>query len=112
MEVHENIKLLREKRKETLEDVAKAIGSSKQTIQRYETGEIKNIPYDKIIALSNHFRVKPGVIMGWEDTEDISDDMVSEHIELISLYEQMNDTQKSAAIDMMKLILRAGNKGE
>lgn len=111
MEIHENIKLLREKRGETLEEVAKAIGSSKQTIQRYETGEIKNIPYDKIVALAKHFRVKPGAIMGWEDTEDITDNMVEEHIELISLFEQLNDTQKTTILDMMKWIIK-NEKGE
>lgn len=101
MEIHENIKLLREKRGETLEEVAKAIGSSKQTIQRYETGEIKNIPYDKIVALAKHFRVKPGAIMGWEDTEDITDNMVSEHIELISKWERLSPEKQKAVMDII-----------
>lgn len=104
MEIHENIKLLREKRGETLEEVAKAIGSSKQTIQRYETGEIKNIPYDKIIALSNHFRVKPGVIMGWEDTEDVTDDMVGEHIELISKWIRLSPEKQKAVMDIIDVL--------
>ena len=101
MEIHENIKLLREKRGETLEEVAKAIGSSKQTIQRYETGEIKNIPYDKIVALAKHFRVKPGAIMGWEDVEDFSDDMVSEHIELISKWVRLSPEKQKAVMDII-----------
>lgn len=101
MEIHENIKLLREKRGETLEEVAKAIGSSKQTIQRYETGEIKNIPYDKIVALAKHFRVKPGAIMGWEDTEAFTDDMVSEHIELISKWIRLSPEKQKAVMDII-----------
>lgn len=101
MEIHENIKLLREKRGETLEEVAKAIGSSKQTIQRYETGEIKNIPYDKIVALAKYFRVKPGAIMGWEDAEDFSDDMVSEHIELISKWIRLSPEKQKAVMDII-----------
>lgn len=101
MEIHENIKLLREKRGETLEEVAKAIGSSKQTIQRYETGEIKNIPYDKIVALAKHFRVKPGAIMGWEDTEDVTDDIVSEHIELISKWVRLSPEKQKAVMDII-----------
>lgn len=101
MEIHENIKLLREKRGETLEEVAKAIGSSKQTIQRYETGEIKNIPYDKIVALAKHFKVKPGAIMGWEDTEDVTDDIVSEHIELISKWIRLSPEKQKAVMDII-----------
>lgn len=101
MEIKDNIKKLREQHKETLEEVAKAIGSSKQTIQRYETGEIKNIPYDKIIALAKHFGVKPGAIMGWEDTEDITDDMVSHHIELISKWIRLSPEKQKAVMDII-----------
>lgn len=106
MEIKDNIKLLREKHSETLEEVAKAIGSSKQTIQRYETGEIKNIPYDKIIALAKHFRVKPSVIMGWEDTEVVNDDIVEEHIELISLYEKLKPDEKEHILETIRLLVR------
>lgn len=103
MEINKNIKKLREKRNETLEEVAKAIGSSKQTIQRYETGEIKNIPYDNVLALSKHFGVRPGYLMGWEIEEETSDEIVNEHIELISLYENLTQEQKDHVLNMMKL---------
>lgn len=47
-------KRIKDRRKElgkTLEEVGKVVGVSKQTIQRYESGEI-NIPYDKINLLA------------------------------------------------------------
>ena len=51
----------------TLEEVAKYVQVSRQTIQRYESGVIGNIPSDKIELLSNALNVSPGYIMGWED---------------------------------------------
>ncbi|WP_019155461.1 helix-turn-helix domain-containing protein [Robertmurraya massiliosenegalensis] len=54
----------------TLEDVAKAVGVSAPTIQRYESGEIKNIRKDKIKALSDALRVTPSFLMDWEETAE------------------------------------------
>jgi len=50
----------------TLEDVAKAVGVSAPTIQRYESGEIKNVGKDKIKALADALQVTPTFLMGWE----------------------------------------------
>ena len=45
--------------------LAKMIGTSKQTIHRYETGEIENVPSDKIERLAECLGVHPSEIMGW-----------------------------------------------
>lgn len=60
------IKKLRTELGLTLEEVAKKIGTSRQTIQRYESGEISNIPSDKIEALAIALKSNPAYIMGWE----------------------------------------------
>lgn len=60
---------IRLKRKEngyTLEEVAQKLGVSKQTVQRYETGVIANIPSDKIELLSELFNTTPAYLMGWD----------------------------------------------
>lgn len=67
-------KILKSRRLElgyTLEEVAKLVGTSKQTIHRYETGIILNIPSDKIVALAKALQTTPAHIMGWEDQDDI-----------------------------------------
>ncbi|MGM0792402.1 MAG: helix-turn-helix domain-containing protein [Bacillota bacterium] len=43
----------------TYQDLAEKTGMSKSSIQRYETGGIKNIPYDKMFALSEALEVSP-----------------------------------------------------
>ena len=51
----------------TLEDVAKKANVSRQTIQRYESGVISNIPSDKIELISEILNVSPSYLMGWDD---------------------------------------------
>ena len=67
MKIGELIRQLRSDRDMTLEEVAKIIGVSRQTMSRYETGAITSIPYDNIIALANLFNVHPAYLMGWKE---------------------------------------------
>jgi repressor LexA len=59
------IRTFRKERGYTLESLAAAIGTSKQTVQRYETGVISNIPTDKITMMARVLGVAPGELMGW-----------------------------------------------
>lgn len=64
---------LRKKRKEkhlTLKEVGSFIGVSKQTVQRYESGQIENIPLSRLSELAKVLGTTPGYLMGWE-SEDI-----------------------------------------
>lgn len=63
------IRELRKKNKLTLDEVAEAVGTSKQTIHRYENGVISNIPHDKIEKLAEILSVSPSILMGWEDSD-------------------------------------------
>ena len=67
MNIGERIRKKRKKAGLTLEELSKKIGVSKQTVQRYESGEIKHIPSDKIELMAIEFGVSPGYIMGWEE---------------------------------------------
>lgn len=66
------IKDARTQRNLTLGDVAARIGVSRQTVQRYESGVIGNIPNDKIEALAAALGVSPGYLMGWEQDEPMT----------------------------------------
>lgn len=67
MDIKDRIKERRLELGLTLEQVAKAVGTSKQTIHRYESGIISNIPSDKIEAIATTLKVTPAYLMGWED---------------------------------------------
>ena len=60
-----NLKRLRKEKKLTLEEIAEALGTSKQTIHRYENGVISNVPREKIEALASALEASPSELMGW-----------------------------------------------
>ncbi len=61
-----NLQRLRKQCGLTLEEVAEKIGTSKQTIHRYENGIISNVPADKVEALARVFGTTPSELMGWQ----------------------------------------------
>ncbi|MBR2342667.1 MAG: helix-turn-helix domain-containing protein [Clostridia bacterium] len=56
---------LRKARGLTLSELALRVGTSKQTIHRYENGTITNIPPEKVEALAYALAVSPSELMGW-----------------------------------------------
>jgi transcriptional regulator with XRE-family HTH domain len=52
----------------TLLEVANRLGVKEATMQRYESGEIKNIKHETIAKLAEIFHCSPAYLMGWEDT--------------------------------------------
>lgn len=62
--------ILKERRKElglTLLDVANKVGVSESAVQRWESGNIKNLRQDKIGKLADALSVAPAYLMGWEE---------------------------------------------
>ena len=63
---------LRQARGLTLEELAELVGTSKQTISRYEKGIIENIPPLRIESLAEALFTTPSILMGWEDGDETS----------------------------------------
>ena len=59
------LKELRKARGMTLEELAERVGTSKQTIHRYENGVITNIPPEKVEILAGALSTTPSHLMGW-----------------------------------------------
>ena len=57
----------------TLEEVAKIVGTTRLTIQKYESGVIEGIPSDKVELLAKALHTTPSYLMGWDD--DKNDDL-------------------------------------
>ena len=68
----EEFRDLRKSKGLTLKDVAKALHTTEQTINKYELEVVRNIPLDKIEKLANLYGVSPAYIMGWEDEETVT----------------------------------------
>ena len=63
--VSNELKRLRIERKLSLEELARIVGTSRQTIHRYENGTISNIPPEKVERLAEALGTTPSVLMGW-----------------------------------------------
>ncbi len=47
-------------------ELGELLGTTKQTIYKYETGLVTNIPLDKIERIADVFEVSPAYLMGWD----------------------------------------------
>lgn len=77
----------------TYQDLADKTGISKSTLQRYETGGIKNLPYDKIFILSEALGVSPNYFT------DLSKDYTGESD---SHFEMKSGHQRSELLHAIK----------
>jgi HTH-type transcriptional regulator, cell division transcriptional repressor len=69
MSMSDIIKKRRDELDLTLLDIAKKAGVSEATVQRYESGSIKNIRQDKIGKLAAALQLTPAQLLGWEEIQ-------------------------------------------
>lgn len=65
--------ILKRRRKEmglTLAQIADGMGVTEATVQRWESGNIKSIRYDKIKRLAEILKVHPASFMGWAESKN------------------------------------------
>lgn len=108
MKLNENIKRLRTENGFTQEEIGKKISVSKQTVQRYESGEIPNVPYDKIEILAKIFGCSRAYLMGWEDEKEWKtneNSQGSEEAKMIKLYSQLTFGHKKAVRSLMESLI-------
>lgn len=67
MTTGDRIRVSRRQKNITQDELALAVGVSKPTINKYESGKIRNIKRPTIAAIARALGVSPGYLMGWED---------------------------------------------
>jgi transcriptional regulator with XRE-family HTH domain len=67
MDVGDRIRLLREQKGMTLEDLGNKVGVGKSTVRKWETGMIANMRRDKIKKVADALDTSPEYLMGWTD---------------------------------------------
>lgn len=81
-------------------DLAEKIGSSKQTMHKYENNIVTNIPSDKIELIANVLGVTPAYLMGWEDNLNKSNaDLMVDMIYDTELLNHVHKINKLSADD-------------
>lgn len=63
------IKKRRLELKYSFQDLADKTNMSKSTLQRYETGSIRNLPLDKLEVLASALQTTPSYLMGWDEVK-------------------------------------------
>lgn len=53
-------------------ELSTLIDVSAPTLQRYESGKIKNVPYENILRLAEIFNCRPNELVGWDNYENDS----------------------------------------
>ena len=95
----ERIKLLREKKGITQEELAKLLNTTKQTISKYENGIVTNIPSDKLDEMIKIFDITPNYLMGWESR--VEENLDQELMEMISTYQSLDADKKKQVRDFI-----------
>lgn len=111
MSVGQRIRISREEKGLTLEELAKRCKTTKQTIYKYENEVVTNIPYDKIVLLSNALGVTPSYLFGWEEnTSSPAEPELSEGEKaLLKLFRRVPKDQQDLVLNMIQAAL--GNQG-
>lgn len=120
MSIGKNIKNRRKELDLTQEDIAKRIGVSKQTVQKYESGVIANIPSDKIEMVAEILKTTPAKLMGWEDPDRylspiITDDVVTFPVigEIAAGYDEIAvEDWSGETVEVPKSYLRGRDRSE
>jgi len=96
----------------TLLDIAKNVGVSEATIQRYESGQIKNIRQNKIMKLASTLQLTPAQLLGWDDTK--TQDAVNKGFPVLksdSNETKLYTTDSNEIIELLEKIASLHDKG-
>lgn len=85
----------------TMKEVAELIGVQEATYQRYESGVVKNIPYENITALSEILKCNPQDLLG------LNKNVLSEEEQnLIDMYRSLPEWMQRLAAENLTALYR------
>lgn len=108
MSLGSRIKAAREKKNMTLEEVAKRCNTTKQTIYKYENEVVTNVPYDRILLLSEALSVSPSHLFGWEEQKSSPSELRLTEGErnLVELFRQVPPEHRQLVLQMIEAALK------
>ncbi len=93
-EIGNRIKYARDLKGATLDDIAKKVGVTKSTIQRYEAGKIITIKLPVVEAIAIALNVNPSWVVGKSDEMELPSQKIPK---IMQYYTQLNDIGKHEA---------------
>ena len=107
MTIGQRLRAARERKDMTLDEVAKRCNTTKQTIYKYENEIVTNIPYDKIVLLSNALSVSPSYLFGWDEKENSPTELQLSEGEkvLLDLFNRVPEDKQQLVLQMIRAAL-------
>ena len=102
----QRIKMLRQKKGLTLEQVASVVGVGKSTVRKWETGMIANMKRDKIASLAKALGTTPEYLMGWDNKSPGEPTLTEGEKAMLELFRLIPEDRQQAALDLLKAALK------
>jgi transcriptional regulator with XRE-family HTH domain len=111
--VNERIKSRRLQLGYTLLYIADQLGVQEATVQRYESGDIKNIKHETIVSLSKILCCDPAFLMGWQSDPVSISSLSSDDKTLLRVFHSLNEDGQHKLIERAEELRSLGYvKGE
>lgn len=106
--VNDRIKEMRKRKGLTLLEVAEYLGVQEATVQRYESGNIKNLKHETICKLAELFGCDPQYLLGWSENnaETFEATITEEEKMLLELFRRVPDESQKMVLDMIRIALK------
>lgn len=92
------------------QELADKTGLSKSTLQRYETGSIKNMPLDKLEELAKALDVKPSYLMGWSEKPSEGFQITLPEKEILHKYRSIDEKGRHTVSTVLEMEYNRCNK--
>ena len=89
-------------------ELAEKIGESKQTIYKYESGVITNIPISKLELIAKVLNSSPAYLTGWEEDKkeaaaDRNSTMSEEELQMLEQFRKCSPEKRAAIMTLLKI---------
>ena len=107
-ETENKIRHYRKLRGLTQSQLAEAIGETRQTVYKYETGIVRTVPYHKLEKIASVLECMPSELMGWASQagssfcEESAPYLTEEETRLLEAWHRATDKERS----VISLILK------
>lgn len=108
----DRVKMLRLKNGLSFQQLADRTGMSKSTLQRYESGDIANIPLGRLPVLASALGVSPIYLMGWTEEgvikEQLSESDTKSQKDFNSIGKRIKERRKTMGLSQQELAEKIG----
>lgn len=104
MNLGEKIKIARDNAGLTQEELGKKCGTTKQTIFKYETGVVTNIPIDRLELIADAVGVSAASLLGWESNQPTGGGLPELDQQILNFLSVLTDEQKRMLLAQLRVL--------